>query len=149
MDVQTFIVITISGVVATIAMTTCMYIYAKVTNKNTKVVHVLSKMVSGSKGNFAWSNIIMLFGACLHVGIGILFAFIYYLLWHWDVLLLNLEDSFWAGALSGLLAISFWSFYFIIHRIPQAISRSHYMFALLLSHIIFAMVCINFYKVLI
>lgn len=149
MQFSIFLLTIVSGFIGTIGMTIVMYLHAKATNHNTKVVHVLGTMVTGNKEFDQNNNIkILATGSLAHVFVGVLFSFGYFLLWNWGVFDITWIDSIIVGALSGLLAIIGWKSYFAVYNRPPKLSLTHYFIALFISHIVFGLVTVNVFRII-
>lgn len=143
MEINNFIQTVLAGIVGTIGMTLVMYGYTLVFGKNTKVIHLLGTMVTGSanKPDFdRWkANLV---GTLGHFGVGIIFSWSYFLLWNWGVFSKNLGDSIFIGVISGIIAIFVWLGYFHLHSNPPKINLIHYSFALMIAHIVFGILTV-------
>ena len=144
MEVSTFFLSIASGLAATIAMTAVMYLYAYISQTNTKVVHILGSMLTGNN-KIPDNPKIKLYavGSFAHIFIGFLFSLAYFLLWNWGVFEITFNDSLIIGALSGIVAIIFWKTYFSIYRNPPKVPLLHYFTALFISHIVFGVVAVH------
>ncbi|PZX48398.1 DUF6789 family protein [Algoriphagus chordae] len=148
MDIKHFFITILSGVVGTIAMTICMYLYASLTKQFTKVIHILGNMLVGESNYYNPSKNALLVGTTAHFGVGVLFSFAYFLLWNWGVFQINLEDSALIGFISGLVAIGVWQGYISLHSHPPKFSHIHFFIALLISHVIFGIVSVNVFQLI-
>lgn len=150
MELSTFLLTILSGFIGTLAMTIVMYLYANLTKKNTKVVHILGAMVTGiiifSKED---KTKILVTGSIAHVAVGVLFSFSYFLLWNWGIFNISISDSLIVGAISGILAIIGWKSYFKVYRKPPKVPLFHYFTALFISHIIFGLVTVNVFRIIV
>lgn len=84
----------------------------------------------------------------VHVFVGLLFCFSYFLLWNWGVFNPSLVDSLFVGALSGILAIIAWKAYFFVRQKPPGISLPHDFTALFIAHIVFGLVSVNVFNLI-
>lgn len=149
MEFKLFLLTVLSGFAGTIVMTSVMYLYARLLDKNTKVVHILGSMLTGNEESYHVQKIkVLTTGAVAHVFVGVLFSFGYFLLWNWGVFDIAWVDSLILGALSGVLAIIVWKSYFIMHQRPPEISLTHYFIALFISHIVFGLITVNVFKII-
>ncbi|MFC5625063.1 DUF6789 family protein [Algoriphagus winogradskyi] len=148
MDIQHFFITILAGVVGTIAMTICMYLYSFSTKQFTKVIHILGNMLVGESNYYTPSRNAWVIGTIAHFGVGVLFSFAYFLLWNWGVFRINLEDSVLIGFISGVLAIGVWQGYIILHSHPPTFSHIHFFIALLIAHIIFGLVSVNVFQMI-
>lgn len=149
MDLTSFLLTIVAGFVGTIAMTSIMYLYANLTQEDTRVVHLLGAMITGNEYLPAQRKPKVLFaGIISHISVGILFCFAYFLLWNWGVFAITWVDSVTVGALSGIIAIIVWRLYFMVHQNPPKISLKHYFIALFISHIVFGVVTVNTYRLI-
>jgi len=148
MDIKTFLITILSGLVGTVAMTLVMYIYSKYSHEFTKVIHILGNMLIGERNYFTPSRNALIVGVIANFGVGILFSFAYFLLWNWGIFLINIEDSIMMGIASGVVAIVIWKTYLSFHGNPPQFSELNYFLALFLAHIIFAVVSVNVFQLI-
>lgn len=149
MELSIFLLTILSGFAGTIAMTLVMYLYARLTETNTRVIHILGSMVTG---NVAFTDDnrmkILATGSIMHVLFGVLFSFGYFLLWNWGVFDISFFDSLIVGALSGILAVIAWKLYFTVHQRPPQVPLLHYFIALFISHVVFGLVTVNIFSLI-
>jgi hypothetical protein len=81
--------------------------------------------------------------------VGILYAFIYALLWNNGIGKPNYVNSIIFGVVSGFVAIIGWKTIIGIHPNPPSIPIREYMVALFFTHIIFAIILFYIYLVLV
>ena len=148
MDITHFLITVFSGLAGTVAMTGLMYLYAYLSKKFTKVIHILGNMVIGETNYYTPSRNAFLIGTVAHFGVGILFSFAYFLLWNWGIFGINLGDSVLIGIVSGIVAIIVWKIYLSLHSSPPKTSHFHYFAALFLAHIVFAVVSVNVFQMI-
>lgn len=149
MALTNFLLTIASGIAGTVFMTAVMYLYAALTKNDTKVVHILGSMITGTTNNKQEGRGKKLTaGALGHLSVGLLFTLMYFLLWNWGVFDITWTDSIWVGAISGIIAIIVWRLYFELHLHPPKISFLHYSIALFLSHIIFGLVTVNIFRLI-
>ncbi|MBK6264074.1 hypothetical protein JKA74_03415 [Marivirga sp. S37H4] len=149
MTFSNFLLTIFSGLAGTLIMTAIMYLYARVSKKDTRVVHVLGTMLTGSSSQVSLeSKKVLLTGSMAHLGIGMLFSLMYFLLWNWGVFDITVTDSVIIGALSGGISIIVWRSYFVLHRNPPVLSLFHYFIALFISHIVFGVVTVNMFRLI-
>ncbi|WP_339926313.1 DUF6789 family protein [uncultured Cyclobacterium sp.] len=148
MDIKHFLITLLSGIAGTIAMTLVMYLYSALTNRFTKVIHVLGSMISGEKNCFAPQKKALFLGTLAHFGVGIIFSFSYFLLWNWGIFDINLQDAVLIGAASGLVAVIVWKTYLSLYSQPPKLSQLHYFIALFLAHIVFGIVSVNVFQLI-
>lgn len=131
------------GAIATAGMTAVMYLYAAVTGFQTRVIRVLTAMFCG-RSPYLEQNppLSTLAGSIFHTGIGVLFSISYFHLLIWDIIAPNFLNAVIIGAISGLLAVGAWRFYFASYFASPRISFLHYTIALLISHIAFGIISI-------
>lgn len=149
MALTNFLLTIVSGTIGTIFMTAVMYLYANLVGTDTKVVHILGSMVTGTTNKSEEGKGKKLTaGALGHLSVGLLFTLMYFLLWNWGVFEISWIDSFWVGAISGMIAIIVWRLYFALHLHPPKISLFHYFVALFVSHIVFGVVTVNIFRLI-
>lgn len=148
MDFTHFMITILSGFVGTVAMTVVMYLYSAVTNRNTKVIHILGSMLAAEDSFAKPSKNSKIVGIAGHFGVGILFSFAYFLLWNWGVFRINFQDSVLIGAVSGVVAIVVWKSYLTLHNRPPQISQINYFTALFIAHIVFGIVSVNIFQLI-
>jgi len=128
----------IAGIVGTLLMTGAMYLLAAITGRNYKVVGILATMVTNhttpEKGLTKSTADIML-GIVLHYVIGIIFAFIYFQIWKNP----GIVSAFAFGAITGVVAMIFWSSFFRLHPNPPAVPLPSYVPAIGTTHLIFSL----------
>lgn len=150
MELNTFFFTIVSGLAATIAMTIVMYLYASLSQANTKVIHILGSMLTGhGKIPEYDKNKVLTTGALVHTFIGVLFSLAYFLLWNWGIFEITFFDSLIIGALSGIFAIVVWKTYFLVHQNPAKVSLLHYFIALFISHIVFGLVAVHVFSLIV
>ena len=126
-----------------------MYLYAKLSRKDTKVIHILGSMITGTTNkNEEGKGKKLTAGSLGHLGVGLLFALMYFLFWNWGVFEVSWIDSFWVGAISGTIAIIVWRLYFALHLHPPKISFVHYFIALFIAHIVFGITTVNIFRLI-
>lgn len=149
MNFGIFLITIASGFVGTLAMTIVMYLYANLTKKNTKVIHIFGSMLTGNTGLTINQKVkILTTGTIAHVFVGVLFSFSYFLLWNWGVFSISLFDSLIIGAISGIVAIVVWKSYFKAHRKPPKVYLRHYFTALFISHVVFGLVTVYVFSII-
>lgn len=149
MDLTNFLLTISAGFMGTVVMTAVMYLYANTTKEDTRVVHILGRMITGNmQGSKTEKTKILATGALSHVTVGVLFSLAYFLLWNWGIFAITWPDALIVGALSGVIAIIVWRLYFVVHQSPPKISLKHYFIALFISHIIFGAVTVNIYRII-
>lgn len=148
MDFIHFMITILSGIAGTVAMTCVMYLYAVITKKYTKVIHILGSMLTGDESFRNPGKNSLIVGFLGHFGVGVLFSFAYFLLWNWGTFRINFEDSILIGATSGVVAIIIWKGYLTLHNYPPKISQTNYFMALFLAHIIFGIVSVNVFQLI-
>lgn len=149
MELSNFILTVCAGIVGTIGMTLVMYGYSVIFHKNTKVIHILGIMVTGSTSKAGISNWkAILAGTLGHFGVGIIFSLSYFLLWNWGVFTLKFGDSVLIGLLSGILAVFVWGGFLKLHYNPPKLNLPHYFVALMLAHLVFGIITVNLYTMM-
>lgn len=148
MDIKNFLITILSGIAGTVAMTVIMYLYSYLSQHFTKVIHILGNMLVGERNYYSPGKNAMIVGIVMHFGVGVLFSFLYFLLWNWGVFQINFEDSILIGLISGLIAIAGWKSYLSLHSNPPKFSQLHFFIALFLAHIVFAVVTVNTFQLI-
>lgn len=149
MEISNFVLTVSAGIAGTVGMTLIMYAYAALFRVNTKVIHILGIMMTGSASDPSHNNRKYLTAGTLgHFGVGIIFSWSYFLLWNWGIFSITLRDSIIIGLVSGAMAVIVWTGYFILHYNPPKINLTHYFIALLLAHVVFGMITVNLYTLL-
>ncbi|MBZ9650922.1 hypothetical protein [Psychroflexus montanilacus] len=147
MELSPIYLVLVSGLAATLVMTMVMYLYASLSRKNTKVVHILGSMLTGFRMFTLNSKTkVLITGAIAHVFIGQLFSFIYFIMWSCGLFDITLCNSLIIGAVSGIVAIFFWKAYFMVYQNPIQVPLLHYFIALFISHIVFGIIAIYMFS---
>lgn len=123
-------------------MTGALYLLTFLTGKNFKVVGILATMVTNhttvSKGLTKKRNDLFI-GTVLHYFIGVMFAFIYFILWQHGIGRPSPGSSALFGLITGGVATVFWSLFTYFHSDPPAFPRVAYVSMVGLSHILFSL----------
>ena len=149
MEISVFIMTVISGLIGTVVMTMVMYLYAAISKKNTKVIAILGRMLTGGtypRQSDKWKALMA--GTCAHFSVGVLFSWSYFLLWSWGIFSVSLEDSLWVGIISGGIAVVVWGTYHFLHASPPKLSLPHYSLALIIAHLVFGTVTVKLFTVI-
>ena len=149
MALSTFLLTILAGIAGTVIMTATMYLYARLSKANTKVVHVLGEMLTGNvRDSSSEKRKMLTVGTIGHFAVGVMFSLLYFLLWNWGYFQITLIDSLIIGAVSGSVAIIGWKFYLTMHQNPPKASFKHYAIALLISHVVFGVVTVICFQII-
>jgi hypothetical protein len=133
--------VVIEGIGGTALMTLYVYIVAWLTKKPFKVIRVLGTMLIGETtdtGGLSKSKKAIVSGTVVHYTVGVIFSFVYNVLWVHDIGSPTLYSAILFGAVNGLLALAGWRIYFKLHRKPPLIDLKNYLLVIASGHILFA-----------
>jgi len=130
----------IAGIVGTLFMTGFLYLLTYITERNYKVVRVLSIMLTNdhSAHGADLKPLTLTIGIIVHYMIGIMFAVIYLWLWEHGIGKPDLVNGIIFGSLNGIFAAAFWFTFIRLHPHPPKVPMPDYLIAIGLGHIIFA-----------
>ena len=143
--------ILLSGIGGTALMTAFINILAYLTKKPIRVVRILGTMATNGTTPYKGlseklkSRIV---GISLHYLIGIIWAALFVILWHYHVGKPNLYYSLIFGFVCGVLAMLGWRFHFYVHSNPPAIPLRAFLLALLCGHVVFGIGMMEAYNLL-
>jgi hypothetical protein len=144
------LLIALSSIAGTLFMSLYMALIGKLRGreKTMDVPKILGSMLLNEKGpgnKPSASPKARLTGIIAHYSVGILFALIYLLLWHFGI---GKPDMKWAlifGFVSGIFGIMVWRVFIALHPHPPDIPLKSYLVHLVIAHVVFAAVTVFVY----
>lgn len=144
MDIYILLQILLATIAATSAMTLFSYVVSASFRELYKEPVLLTFLLAQlkidvsiqAKATLAW---------LLHYFIGLIFVFIYYLLWFHNILKLSFLNAFLLGATSGIIGIIGWMILFRLADYKPKIDFKGYYIQLFFAHIIFGLTAALFY----
>ncbi len=132
-----------TAVDATNYMTLYMKIVSEISKKQMRVIRILGRLLTNKTHNekgIISNTQIKASGTFIHYSIGILFLYIYHLLWKNRITKPNLTGGLTLGFANGLIGIAAWYLYMNKHPHPPKIDRKSYLINLVIAHIIYGTV---------
>lgn len=132
----------IAGIAGTLAMTGFLYLLTYIFRKQMKVVKILGTMLTNNTqpdGELSDSRATIVVGTIAHYSVGISFAIIYLILWHFGIGRPGLLNAIIFGGVSGVAAIGIWYAFVAIHPYPPKVPLKSYLITIFLGHFIFAL----------
>lgn len=148
---EVIFVIVISGIIGTAIMSLFMYLLTYFAKNVMPISQILGTMITcqtTERGEIATGFTAKLVGIIGHYMIGILFAYLYYLLWSYGVGQPDFLNGVILGLVSGGFAVIFWSAFLRIHPFPPHVDLKSYMISLFLAHFVFASTTVAVYAFL-
>jgi hypothetical protein len=132
----------IAGIAGTLAMTAFLYLLTFITHKQMKVVKILGTMLTNNTqpgGKLSESKTTIIVGAIGHYSVGISFAIVYLILWHFGIGKPDFVNALIFGGVSGIAAIGIWYGFVAVHPNPPDIPLKSYLLTIFLGHFVFAL----------
>lgn len=130
----------VTGIVGTIAMTVCTVLVSLVIKRSYYVVKTLARMLQFRSPTPQKSTpVSYFFATVVHYGIGVGFAYLYYILLSLGVIDLNATYAGLYGILIGTVAVIGWRIFFAVHPSPPHYSLPIYLSMIWLGHIVLSM----------
>lgn len=129
-----------TGIVGTLAMTACTVLASIMIRRSYYVVKTLARMLQFKSPTPAKSTpVSYFFATVLHYGIGVGFAYLYYVLLYLGVIDLNATYAGLYGVMIGTIAIIGWRFFFAIHPSPPQYSLPIYLSMIWIGHVVLSL----------
>lgn len=133
----------VAGLAATAAMTAFLYLLSYATQRVMKVVKILGTMLlsrTQHDGSLSDAVSTRMVGTVAHYLVGVLLAIGYLALWESGVGLVTASWGLLFGLGNGIIAMTAWYFFFMIHPKPPIIPLKTYLITLVFAHVIFGFV---------
>ncbi|HEY9006180.1 hypothetical protein [Ohtaekwangia sp.] len=134
------LLIIFSGITGTATMTAFLYLLSYITHKRLKVVKILGTMLTFQttpQRGLSDSTFAIVTGIAAHYLVGILFAFIWHLLWQHGIGSPTLLICMLYGFIFGAFGILVWRIFFAIHPHPPDVPLRSYIPSILIGHVFF------------
>lgn len=138
----TIATIVAAGMIGTFLMTFFLNILSTYNSRIMSMHLVLRTMLTfgpNYEGDLSGHRRAVLTGYAAHYGIGVMFMFLYYTLWRYEIVKPDLIGGIFLGAAGGVVAIIFWYWFFVIHPNPPAVPLRGYFINVFLAHFVFAL----------
>jgi hypothetical protein len=139
----------VTGIGATAVMSGYMRLTSYFSGKEMKVINILGTLLTNQTrpdGQLSDSKISKSVGTITHFSIGILFTFIYHLLWQKGIGKPDTKNGLLLGFVSGLVGVAAWRTYLHLHPNTPRIPLKSYLLNLMLAHEVFALTAKGIYK---
>ncbi|WP_439881508.1 hypothetical protein ACSX1A_20555 [Pontibacter sp. MBLB2868] len=141
----------LAGLAATAAMTAFLYILSHLTHRVMQVIKILGTMLTnrtqpdGSPSDAVSTKVV---GTVAHYALGVLFAIVYLALWDSGVGLVSASWGLLFGLAHGVIGMTLWYFFFMLHPKPPLIRLKTYLLTQIAAHVVFGFVLTYVYYLL-
>lgn len=128
--------IAITSLLSTAGMTLFSFLLSKIVRRNFLEPKLLNQLVFYRRKNKKQHHAA---GYAVHYLTGLLFTWIYSLIWKNSRYAPRNSDSLWMGFVNGLIGASGWHIVFLVHPSPPIVDRRKYYLQLVAAHMVFGL----------
>lgn len=133
------LLIVVSGFIATSLMTLFSYLISNIKGRQFREPELLNILISRST-LFPWKiKKDSWVGWAIHYSIGWFFVICFYLIWKYTKMEPSVATGALFGFLAGIIGISGWKIFFLLHHDPPEIDFKNFYIQLIVAHIIFGL----------